>query len=89
MGKDRTTIRFSDTIKPVFGSFCDFTEKFTRAEFWWLSAFVASGCISLIVVGINVDTLWPVYGTVPILYSRRVLTIILTNGSHQPEKFRG
>ena len=77
MRKDRTMISFSD-----------FTEKFTRAEFWWLSVFVAIGCVSLIVVGIDVDTLWPVYGIAPILYSRRVLTIILTIGFHQPEKFR-
>ena len=81
-------ISFSDAIKPAFGSFSDFTEKFTRAEFWWLSAFVAIGCVSLIVVGIDVDTLWPVYGIAPIRYSRRVLSIILTIGFHQPEKFR-
>ena len=36
-----------------------------------MSAFIASGYISLIVVGINVHTLWPVYGIAPILYSRR------------------
>ena len=81
-------ISFSGAFKSFFQYYFDFSEDPTWVEFWWFTLLITISIISLTLVGNNVDISWPLYGIVPVRYGHKILTIIITIGFYQPERFR-